>query len=113
MTERDDEDASGVPERAERTDSGRYVTDSGRHITNRNVVPRNPAPGPAPDDDSATREPDEHGEHGDAGWPRLPDDFDVDTPVRPVRPEPRDVFDEAAVELSHADAPGPDGAPGP
>lgn len=125
----DEQDASGVPERADGadgtdvtdsgrhgtdvtditdiTDSGRHVTDSGRHVTNRNVVPRNPgpaAPSASPGDDAADRE---LGDTDEAGWPRLPDDFDVDTPVRP---EPRDVRDEADVTLSHGDdADGPGG----
>ncbi|HEY0483614.1 MAG TPA: hypothetical protein VGD37_39115 [Kofleriaceae bacterium] len=89
MTDRDDDlgEASGVPERTERTESGRHVTDSGRHITNRNVVPRAGTAG-ARDDDGELR-----GESAE-------DAFDV---VTPVRPPPRDVFEEADVTLSHDD----------
>ncbi|TMQ18286.1 MAG: hypothetical protein E6J90_20465 [Deltaproteobacteria bacterium] len=94
MTDRDDgEPGSGVPERTERTDSGRIVTDSGRHITNRNVVPR----GPTGREDSGPREirlpgSPNLGGHSDEA-------FDV---VTPVAPQPRDVRDEADVTLSHS-----------
>lgn len=106
----DVDDASGIPERSERSDSGahvtesgrhatesgRHVTESGRHATNRNIVPR-----------SSVRD-------GDAG-PRErfaltssragPSEFDV---VTPVRPQPRDVFEDEDAQLSHDSDPGGD-----
>jgi len=97
------EHASGVPERTERSESGRHVTESGRHVTNRNIVPRGgiaPAGGDEPGEPSGPdydRDPDE--------WtPRIDDPFDV---VTPVRPQPRDVFLDEDATLHH-DEPEPD-----
>jgi hypothetical protein len=101
MTDEPDEPAvaSGVPEPtepSEPSDSGRHVTDSGRHVTNRNIVPRATA-GPA----ERMAEPDDR----DDDWtPRIEDPFDI---VTPIRPEPRDVFVDEDVTLSH-DEPAPE-----
>src|SRR5678815_4988540 len=101
MTDRDDDEAaSGVPVRSERSESGAHViSDSGRHV-NRNVVSRvttlDRLPG-APGGVSLR----------DRAPPIQPDDFDV---VTPVLPQPRDVFVDEEARLSH-DEPEP-GAPG-
>jgi hypothetical protein len=69
----DDEEAGGIPERGDRTASGRHVTESGRHVTNRNIVPRSGMSA----SDHATHE-------GSGAWELHgrgiePEDFDVPT----------------------------------
>src|SRR6185436_5822436 len=100
MTDRDDDEvASGVPMRSERSESGAHVvSDSGRH-TNRNVVQR-------------VTTLDRIGQGGSGllrvhAPPIQPDDFDV---VTPVLPQPRDVFVDEEATLSH-DEPEPAGPP--
>jgi hypothetical protein len=80
MTDREDdpEAAAGIPERVERTESGRHVTESGRHVTNRNVVPRSATPRPG------SRDRVERGQR--------PVDDEVSDLITPVRPPPREAF---------------------
>src|SRR5262245_29152897 len=98
MTDRDDDEvASGVPVRSERSESGAHVTsDSGRNV-NRNVVSRvttldkiGQGVGQAGTGSLRDRAP-----------PIQPDDFDV---VTPVLPQPRDVFVDEEATLSHDEA---------
>jgi hypothetical protein len=92
MTEHDDDAATGIPERTERADSGAQVTESGRVATNRNVVQRD-------------RTGHETSGLRDLRTLKPPsDDFDV---VTPVRPQPRDVFEDEDATLSHDDDTGP------
>src|SRR5262245_21754735 len=91
MTDRDDDEvASGVPMRSERSESGAHViSDSGRHV-NRNVVSRVPTldrVGPGGTGSLRDRAP-----------PIQPDVVDV---VTPVLPQPRDVFVDEEATLSH------------